>query len=85
MSLLFSQMIHQRVSDEPTLNLAMDIITELDPDDYLYFIENGKKRNRKIQSQQCESDIKPTKGTLHVQKPQLQLEQNCLLFFSFKR
>ena len=76
-------MIHQRVSDEPTLNLAMGIITELDPDDYLYFIENGKKRNRRIQSQQCESDIKPTKGTLHVQKPQLQLRTKLFAFFQF--
>ena len=36
-------MIRQRVSDDATLNLVMDIITELDPDDYLYFIENGKR------------------------------------------
>ena len=60
-------MIRQRVSDEATLNLAMDIITELDPDDYLYFIENGRKKNRRIQLQQCKSEVKPTKGTLHAQ------------------
>ena len=60
-------MICQGVYDEATLNLAMDIITELDPDDYLYFIETGKKRNRSVQSQQCQSEIKPTKGTLHAQ------------------
>ena len=79
-------MIHQRVFDEATLNLAMDIITELDPDDYLYFIENGKKRNRRIQSQQCESDIKPTKGTLHAQTGTITTyNKTVCLFFSFKR
>ena len=71
-------MICQRVSDEATLNLAMDIITELDPDDYLYFIENGKKRNRSVQLQQCESEVKPTKGTLHAQTSTI---YNCLFVF----
>ena len=73
-------MIHQRVSDEATFNLAMDIITELDPDDYLYFIENGKKRNRSIQPQQCKSDIKPTKGTLHAQISTITSYNNTVVF-----
>ena len=73
-------MIHQRVSDEATLNLAMDIITELDPDDYLYFIENGKKRNRSIQPQQCKSDIKPTKGTLYTQISTITSYNNTVVF-----
>ena len=60
-------MIHQSVSDEATLNLAMDIIIELDPDDYLYFIEDEEKRNRRIQLEQYKSKVKPTKGTLRAQ------------------